>query len=156
MCNLVLGFWFTSQHFYMKYMYLRMLDTKLWDRYRYIIHKIPGVCSLNFFNGFIASDTVRVQRRYKITLKDNNTCTSQLLESWSLSLGGTVLIADWHLTRQFEKNQAQKQSLVTKFYNQYNVCSYTADWKPCEREIFLPVTKLASLIACVVCIWFSY
>lgn len=154
---MVLGFWFTSQHFYMKYMYLRMLDTKLWDRYRYIIHKILGVCSLNFFNGFIASDTVRVQRRYKITLKDNNTCSSQLLESWSLSLGGgTVLIADWHLTRQFEKNQAQKQSLVTKFYNQYNVCSYTADWKPCVREIFLPVTKLASLIACVVCIWFSY
>lgn len=95
MCNLVLGFWFTSQHFYMKYMYLRMLDTKLWDRYRYIIHKIPGVCSLNFFNGFIASDTVRVQRRYKITLKDNNTCTSQLLESWSLSLGGGLY---WLLT----------------------------------------------------------
>lgn len=95
MCNLVLGFWFTSQHFYMKYMYLRMLNTKLWDRYRYIIHKILGVCSLNFFNGFIASDTVRVQRRYKITLKDNNTCTSQLLESWSLSLGGGLY---WLLT----------------------------------------------------------
>lgn len=32
------------------------------------------------------------------------------------------------------KTQAQKQSLVTKFYNQYTVCSYTADWKPCERD----------------------
>lgn len=115
MCNLVLGFWFTSQHFYMKYMYLRMLDTKLWDRYRYIIHKIPGVCSLNFFNGFIASDTVRVQRRYKITLKDNNTCTSQLLESWSLSLGGTVLIADWHLTRQFEKTKLRNKDWWQSF-----------------------------------------
>lgn len=56
-----------------------------------------------------------------------------MLESASLRQGGLYWLPTDTLHVSL-KTQAQKQSLVTKFYNQYNVCSYTTDWKPCERD----------------------